>query len=67
MRAARSRLTFNRRTARELLLGAVNTLARAKSVHDEIEKYYINAMNFDALTQFAEEKANQILSRVVNK
>lgn len=65
VRAVRNRITFNRRAARELLLGAVNTLSKAKAVHDEIEKYYIDAMDFSALTRFAEEKANQILSRNV--
>ncbi len=67
VRAVRNRITFNRRAARELLLGAVNTLSKAKAVHDEIEKYYINAMDFGALTRFAEEKANRILSHSVKQ
>lgn len=63
LRSVRGRLTFNRRTTRELLLGAVSTLAKAKSVHDQLEKYYIDAMNFNALTAFAEQKANEILEQ----
>lgn len=61
MRDVRGRLTFNRRTARELLLGAASTLAKAKLVHDKMEKYYIDAMDFKALTTFAEQKAKEIL------
>ncbi len=61
MRNVRGRCVFNRRTARELLLGAAQTLAEAKQTHDRLEKYYIDAMDFQALTRFAEQKANEIL------
>ncbi len=61
LREHRPRLTFNRRLTRELLLGAIETLSKAKAVHDELEKYYINAMNFNSLTLFAEKKAEEIL------
>lgn len=61
MRSCRGRMLFNRRTARELLLGAIQTLAQAKQVHDKMEKYYIDAMDFDALTDYAMKKANEIL------
>ena len=61
LREVRPRITFNRRVARELLLGAIETLARAKAVHDELEKYYIDAMDFKAMTLFAEQKAKEIL------
>ncbi len=61
LRECRNRLTFNRRVARELLLGAIETMAQAKLVHDKLEKYYIDAMNFKALTHFAEEKTEEIL------
>lgn len=62
LREYRARLTFNRRVTRELLLGAVETLGKAKRVHDELEKHYIDAMDFNALTLFAEEKSKEILS-----
>ncbi len=61
LRECRTRLTFNRRVARELLLGAIETLSKAKAVHDKLEKYYIDAMDFNALTLFAEQKAREIL------
>lgn len=61
LRECRGRITFNRRVARELLLGATETSAKAKQVHDELEKYYIDAMDFNAMTLFAERKAEEIL------
>ena len=63
LRECRSRLTFNRRVTRELLLGAVGTLSKAKLVHDQLEKYYIDAMDFAKLTTFAKEKAEEILKK----
>lgn len=61
MRSVRGRCVFNRRTARELLLGAIDTLGKAKAVHDRLEKYYIDAMDFVAIARFTEEKAKDIL------
>ncbi len=63
LREYRTRLTFNRRVARELLLESIATLQKAKSIHDELEKYYIDAMDFGALTTFAEKRANEILKQ----
>ena len=45
----RARMLFNRRVMRELLLTAATTLERAKAAHDILEKYYIDAMDFEAL------------------
>ncbi len=39
----------------QILETAVDTLKKAKSVHDELEKEYINAMDFTALEKFAED------------
>ena len=61
LRECRTRLTFNRRVVRELLLGAIDTLGKAKLVHDNLEKYYIDAMDFKAMTAYAEQKADEIL------
>ena len=62
MRSVRGRCVFNRRTARELLLGAIDTLGKAKAIHDQLEKYYMDAMDFKSMTLFAEQKADEILS-----
>lgn len=62
MKNVRGRMIFNRRTARELLLGAIQTLASAKQVHDDLEKFYVDAMDFERVARFATEKAEDILN-----
>ncbi len=61
IKSYRARMLFNRRVSKELLIGAVSTLGSAKLVHDELEKFYINAMDFNALTNFAVKTAEKIL------
>ncbi len=61
MHALRGRMLFNRRVARELLREAIKTLSRAKAVHDRIESYYIDAMDFDAVNLLADKLAEDIL------
>ena len=58
---SRERLKFNRKLINELLLTAISVLKQAKSVHDEIEEYYISAMDFDALTLFAKNFCDNLL------
>ena len=41
---------------------ASKNLAEAKAVHDEIEKYYINAMNFSSLNTYCNSICDEILS-----
>lgn len=57
----RGRMLFNRRIARELLGLASATLNKAKAVHDELEKHYISAMNFEAEIFLAEDILEKIL------
>ncbi len=47
------RIKFNRKAIRQLLFTACNTLKEAKEVHDQMEMYYISAMDFPSLTEFA--------------
>lgn len=58
---SRERLKFNKKAANELFCAAAQSLARAKTVHDELEGYYIKAMDFDRLNKFAESFAEEIL------
>lgn len=51
---SKNRIKFNKRLADELLQSAYFTLAEAKKVHDELEKHYINAMNFEKLNEFTD-------------
>ncbi len=55
----KQRLRFNRRATEELLDGAYHNLKEAKEVHDSMEKYYIDAMNFEGVAT--------LLSRFVNR
>ena len=57
----RQKIAFNRRVATELLVSAGETLACAKAVHDEIEKYYVDAMDFKALSDYADKIIEKIL------
>lgn len=56
----KNRIAFNNRSKDELLCEALNNLSKAKSVHDELEKYYINAMDFTSLAQFSDNFIQQI-------
>ena len=49
-----SRLKLNRKVTNSLICAATNTLSQAKEVHDQLESYYINAMDFEKLNKFAE-------------
>lgn len=53
--------SFEKRVFSELILSAVNILKTAKSVHDELESYYISAMDFDNLNVYAQKKIKDII------
>lgn len=57
----RSRMLFGDKISRRLLLGACATLKKAKDAHDALEKHYIEAMDFEAISRFAIEKAEEII------
>ena len=57
----RGRIQFNRKIGRQLLSGAISTLESAKKSHDKLEKYYIEAMDFNALSEFAIKAAEKII------
>ena len=54
LKAQKNRLRFCRRAQRELLDAALEKLSAAKKLHDELERYYIRAMDFPALNAYAE-------------
>ncbi len=56
---SRGRIKFNKKTAEIFLNGATELLKEAKAVHDELEKYYINAMDFEALNAYREAFADE--------
>ncbi len=49
------KIKLNKKFSDSLLSFAVDALAEAKSIHDDLEKIYIGAMDFKALEAFTEE------------
>ena len=56
----KNHLKLNEKIVKQLLILGCNCLNKAKTVHDELEKYYISAMDFKKLTAFAEDFANKL-------
>lgn len=55
LQARKNRLSFSRRTVRELTDESITLLGKAKATHDRLERYYIDAMDFEALDRFTTE------------
>ncbi|MBR3767921.1 MAG: hypothetical protein IKL10_06755 [Clostridia bacterium] len=56
----KNRIAFNKRSRDELITEAVNKLTAAKRLHDELEKYYISAMDFDSMREYSERLISEI-------
>ena len=56
----KNKLAFNKKTSSELVLAAQSHLQEAKKVHDEIEKYYKVAMDYDKLNCITDEFISRI-------
>ena len=50
---------FNKKISENLISEASSILSKAKSVHDELEKYYITAIDFN--------KVNNITDKLIEK
>ena len=59
----RGRLKMNKTTAAGLADEVYATIRSAKAVHDEIEKYYIGAMDFEAVEKQTEQIIAEIRAR----
>lgn len=49
----KQRLSFNKRASAELKNEACSALKKAKEIHDEIESYYIDAVDFDEINRLS--------------
>lgn len=56
----KQRLAFNRKACDEIICEAITALSNAKSVHDEIEAYYIDAMDFEKVTEYTQKLIDSI-------
>lgn len=63
LRSHRHRLHFNSRAASELIDEAVNMLRSAKEYHDDLEQFYVPAMDFEKVNEEAERITELILKR----
>lgn len=51
----KQRLAFNRKVSNDMINEAVNALKQAKELHDELEKIYISAMDYEKLDEIKRE------------
>lgn len=56
----KNRIAFNNRSGDELLSEAVRKLEEAKRLHDELEKYYISAMDFSKMQDLTDKLLEEI-------
>ncbi len=56
----KSRLTFAAKAANELMNEAIISLKSAKEIHDDLEKCYIDAMDYDKINAIANELTERI-------
>lgn len=57
LKKSRKRIAFNKKAAAQMLDQAARLLAEAKKLHDQLEDYYVDAMDFD--------KVNAVCERVI--
>ena len=57
---SRERMRFNKKAINHLLSSACLILAQAKATHDQLESYYINAMDFESLNKYTEQFTDEI-------
>lgn len=57
----KKRLIFNRKLQNELIEESITCLKKAREVHDNLEKIYMNAMDFSALSQLAQKMADDFV------
>ena len=65
LKKSRKRIAFNKKAAAQMLDSAARLLAEAKSLHDRLEAYYIDAMDFqkvDAVCSATLQKYEHILT-----
>lgn len=62
MRRMKNRMSFTRKAQAEMLREALARLKEAKALHDALEAYYIDAMDFDSLGEYAETLIGNIFA-----
>lgn len=57
------RIKFNKKLEKEFIKQATDALNTAKGLHDELESYYIKAMDFEKLNLIQERKISEIFGK----
>lgn len=57
----KNKLGFLKKMSKELICSATQKIGEAKSLHDKLEQHYINAMDFDTLSEFTSQMSYKIL------
>lgn len=60
LRHKKQRLLFNKKTCSDLLNEASDSLYHAKEIHDNIEAFYIDCMDFDGINNLTEKLMDEI-------
>lgn len=63
LRDKRKRLQFAASAGSELIKETANVLTKAKSVHDDLERHYISAMDFKAIAEYTDTLIEEIKNR----
>ena len=58
----KQRISFNRRAAGELVDEAIGIMSQSKAICDELEKIYLDAVDFEKMDEFIKLTADNILS-----
>lgn len=64
LKSDRARIRFNKKTASCLIDEAVQSMAHAKAIHDEIELVYRDYVDFDGVMALAEKHLDRLLNLV---
>lgn len=60
--ADKNKLAFCKKTIAAITEEIQKLMASEKALHDELEQFYIQAMDFEALGQYTDQKLNEILA-----
>lgn len=67
LKMKKRRLKANKNACAKLLEECVTTLSQAKAMHDEIEKYYISAMDFSLVDKSTKRIITEIKKRIAER
>jgi hypothetical protein len=56
----KQRLAFNKKASDEIIAEAILALSNAKKIHDDIEAYYIKAMDYEKVNSLCDKLINEI-------